>query len=97
MKLTKEQIKDILARAGKTFIQAFISSISVDSLLGITDLDTLKKIGVSILIAGVAAGVSAVWNSAKDFIIAWVEKKFMPTEEAIAESIQEGLDEYDEV
>lgn len=97
MKLTKAQIKDILARAGKTFIQAFISSISVDTLFGITDLDTLKRIGISMLVAGVAAGISAVWNSVQDYVIAWVEKKFMPTEESIAESIQEGLDEYDEV
>lgn len=96
MKLTKAQIKDILARAGKTFVQAFISSISVDTLFGITDLDTFKRIGVSILIAGVAAGVSAVWNMCQDFIYEWIEKKF-PTQEELTESIQEGLDEDDEI
>lgn len=96
MKLTKAQIKDILARAGKTFIQAFISSVSIDALLGITDLDALKRIGLSMLIAGVAAGISAIWNMVQDFLLDWIEKRF-PTQTEVTESIQEGLDEYDEV
>lgn len=96
MKLTKAQIKDILTRALKTFAQAFISALSVDTLFGVTDLDTLKRIGLSMLIAGVAAGVSAVWNMTQDFIFKWIEKKF-PTDKAVEESIQKGLDEYDEV
>lgn len=61
--MNKEIIKDIAIRALKTFAQAFVSSISVDALLGVTDLDTLKKIGLSMLIAGTAAGISAVWNT----------------------------------
>ena len=63
-KETKEIIFDILERAGKTFLQAFLSAISVDTLLGATDFNALKKVGVSMLIAAVAAGISAVWNSA---------------------------------
>lgn len=58
----KEKIKDIIIRAGKTFIQAFVASISVDSLIITTDKDAMVKVGTSILIAGVSAGVSAVWN-----------------------------------
>lgn len=96
MKLTKAQIKDILTRALKTFAQAFISALSVDTLFGVTDLDTLKRIGLSMLIAGVAAGVSAVWNMTQDFIFKWIEKKF-PTDKAVEEPIQKGLDKYDEV
>lgn len=57
-------MKDVAVRALKTFAQAFISAISIDALFGVTDLDMLKKIGVSMLIAGTAAGISAVWNSA---------------------------------
>lgn len=57
-------MKDVAIRALKTFAQAFISSISIDALFGVTDLDMLKKIGISMLIAGTAAGISAVWNSA---------------------------------
>ena len=95
MKLTKEQIKDILARAGKTFAQAFISAISVDSIFGVTDLNTLKRIGLSMLIAGVAAGISAIWN----MIQSWLYRKIdeiLPTEEQLAESIEEGLGLEDE-
>lgn len=61
--MNKQIIKDIAIRALKTFVQAFLSAISVDALLGVTDFDTLKKIGLSMLVAGTAAGISAVWNS----------------------------------
>lgn len=63
-KETKEMIIDILERAGKTFLQAFMSAISVDVLLGVTDFDALKKVGLSMLVAALAAGISAVWNGA---------------------------------
>lgn len=62
--MDKQKLKDVTIRALKTFAQAFISAISVDTLLGVTDLDMLKKIGISMLIAGTAAGMSALWNSA---------------------------------
>lgn len=61
--MNKTIIKDILIRALKTFVQAFLSAVSVDTLLGVTDFDTLKRIGISMLIAGTAAGISAVWNT----------------------------------
>lgn len=66
--MTKEKIKDILIRALKTFVQAFLSALSVDALIGITDFDVLKKVLISILIAATAAGISAVWNMALDAI-----------------------------
>lgn len=59
---TKKIIFDIIERAAKTFMQAFLSSISVDVLLGVTDFDTFRKVGVSMLVAALAAGISAVWN-----------------------------------
>lgn len=62
--MNKQIIKDIAVRAAKTFVQAFLSAISVDTLLGVTDLNALKRIGLSMLIAGTAAGISAVWNTA---------------------------------
>ncbi|MCI9127587.1 MAG: hypothetical protein HFG28_10385 [Eubacterium sp.] len=58
----KEKTKDIIVRAMKTFIQAFAASISVDSLISATDKDAIVRVGTSMLIAGVSAGVSAVWN-----------------------------------
>jgi hypothetical protein len=95
MKLTKEQIKDILARAGKTFAQAFISAISVDSIFGVTDLNTLKRIGLSMLIAGVAAGISAIWNMIQNWLYRKIDE-ILPTEEQLSESIEEGLGLEDE-
>lgn len=66
--INKDKLKDILIRALKTFVQAFLSAVSVDTLLGVTDLDTLKKVLISILIAATAAGISAVWNMATELI-----------------------------
>ena len=94
MKLTKEQIKDILARAGKTFAQAFVSAISVDSIFGVTDLDALKRIALSMLIAGVAAGISAIWNMVQNWLYRKIDE-IMPTEEELTESIEEGLGDYE--
>ncbi len=68
MKINKEKVKDIAIRALKTFIQAFLSAISVDALFGVTDFDNLKKVLISILIAATAAGISAVWNMAQDML-----------------------------
>lgn len=55
--------RDILVRAGKTFAQAFASYLSIDVFFGITDLNTLKKVAVSLLVGALAAGFSALWNT----------------------------------
>ena len=56
--------KDIGNRAGKTFIQAFVATISVNAeqIAGIKDFESAKAIAVPIVVGGVAAGISAVWN-----------------------------------
>ena len=59
---TKIILADVAERALKTFLQAFLSSISVDVLLGVTDFDAFKKVGLSMLVAALAAGISAAWN-----------------------------------
>lgn len=95
MKLTKEQIKDIIERVIITFIEAFISALSVDMLFGVTNLDTLKRAMLSMVIAAGAAGISAVWNILKPIIIKGINNlisKFMPSEEELTKSIEEGLD-----
>lgn len=51
----KPQLKDIVVRAAKTFIQAFIASLAVATQ---TDFSNYK----AIIIAATSAGVSAVWN-----------------------------------
>lgn len=61
--MNRTVIKDIIIRALKTFVQAFLSAVSVDALLGVTDFNAFRRIGISMLIAGTAAGISAVWNT----------------------------------
>lgn len=61
-KLNKEKVKDILVRAGKTFVQAFFSSVTINSFLVVKDMGTFKTVLYSTLIAGASAGISAVWN-----------------------------------
>ena len=64
-------MKDVIIRAAKTFIQAFLSYLSIDMFIGITDLNALKKIALSVLVGAIAAGISAVWNS----FLNWISKK----------------------
>lgn len=54
--MKKAVLKDIAVRALKTFTQAFIASLAVATQ---TDFSNYK----AVLIAAVAAGVSAAWNS----------------------------------
>lgn len=48
---------DIVVRAFKTFVQAFLATLAV-SVTTVNDTNT----GKAALIGAVAAGVSAVWN-----------------------------------
>ena len=52
--------KDIIIRAAKTFIQAFLGAVTVDS--AINKSEDLKSVFLSLTVAGISAGVSAVWN-----------------------------------
>lgn len=61
-KLSKEVVQDIMVRAYKTFMQAFLSSVTINSFLVVNDMGTFKTVLYSTLIAGASAGVSAVWN-----------------------------------
>lgn len=59
----KEAIKeflnnDIVKRALKTFLQAFLATLSV-SIVTVQDFPTLK----AVVVGAIAAGISAVWNS----------------------------------
>lgn len=51
---------DILVRATKTFLQAFLAVLAV-GIVGVSDVDGLKALAV----AGFAAGFSAVQNLLK--------------------------------
>lgn len=94
MKLTKEQLKDIIERVIITFFEAFLSALSVDMLFGVTNFDTFKRAVVLMIIGAGAAGISAVWNILKPIIIKGVNNlisRFFPSEEEITKSIEEGF------
>ena len=56
-----------------------------------TDLNAIKRIGLSVLVAGVAAGVSAVWNMILEFVYKKIDEA-MPTSEEIEKELKEGFE-----
>lgn len=54
--------KDILKRAAKTFVQTFLSYITIDGVFGLTDTNAVKLFALTTGISALAAGISAVWN-----------------------------------
>lgn len=57
-KLAQAKRKDILIRALKTWVQAFLAFIAT-GLLDVTDLNAVK----GLIIGATAASISAVWNA----------------------------------
>lgn len=57
--------RDILIRAGKTFLQAFLAVLAA-GLAGVTGFDALGNLAF----AGLIAGISAVVSFAQNWIIA---------------------------
>ena len=53
--------KDILVRAGKTFLQAFLAVLAA-GLTGVTEFGALGTLAFAALIAGISALVSFVQN-----------------------------------
>lgn len=49
--------RDIVVRAFKTFVQAFLATLAV-AVVNVHDITTAK----AALVGAVAAGISAVWN-----------------------------------
>lgn len=54
--------KDVGERALKTFVEAFVATVAASDLLNPADSNTFKSALVTTVVAGVAAGISAVWN-----------------------------------
>ena len=61
--------KDVCCRAGKTFVEAFVASAGVygEQIASIRDLESAKAVLVPVAVGGIAAGLSAVWNMAKEY------------------------------
>lgn len=70
-KSTNINWKDVSVRAAKTFAQAFLASVSVEQLFTAGDLTAAAQMLNSMALAGLAAGVSAVWN----LLTAWIVTK----------------------
>lgn len=60
--------KDVGIRAGKTFMQAFVANVGMEQILAITDTESAGVILHSMLIAGLSAGISAVWNMVTGYL-----------------------------
>ena len=56
----KEKLKDIAVRAGKTFLQAFLGALTID----LTTMPQDGSVWKDMIIAALAAGISAVMNFA---------------------------------
>lgn len=53
---------DLAKRAGKTFFQTLISSLTIDGIFGISDKAGLQRWLLTTGLSALAAAVSAVWN-----------------------------------
>ena len=60
LKIDKVDWSDVFKRSLKTFIQAFISEFNIDILVS-SDTDISSAVR-AMIVAGVAAGICAVWN-----------------------------------
>ena len=72
--------KNVLERALKTFVEAFIPTM-VAALAGadFTDLEALPRVLVAIAISAAATGISAVWNGIVD---PWLKKGMIEDDKA---------------
>ena len=90
-KLRKANWKDIAIRASKTFIEAFLSYVTIDGVFQITDLTAAKRFLLTTGISALAAGVSAVWN----LVMELVSKKVAEELDELAEDVEKKTTESD--
>ena len=68
MKLKSIDWRDLLIRAVKTFIQTFVSYLTIDGLFGISDKVEMQRWALTTGLSALAAGISAVWNLVLDIV-----------------------------
>lgn len=79
--MKKEKVKKVLEKVGKTFVEGFVSYLSIDLFAGITDFSVIKKLLLSVLLGAVAAGISAVWNLFQEWIMDKFENEVDPEDD----------------
>jgi hypothetical protein len=60
--------KDIIIRAVKTFVEAFLSYVTIDGIFEITDTTGAKRFLLTTGVSALAAGISAVWNLGMEIV-----------------------------
>ena len=53
---------NVAERVVKTFVEAFVAAVAASNILDIADVNSLKSALISTAIAGLSAGVAALWN-----------------------------------
>lgn len=53
---------NVAERVAKTFIEAFVAAVAASNIFEVHDGESLKTAILSTAIAGISAGVSALWN-----------------------------------
>lgn len=53
---------NVAERVVKTFVEAFVAAVAASGIFDIADVKSLKSALVSTAIAGISAGVAALWN-----------------------------------
>lgn len=65
-----KKTKDILERAAKTFVEAFVSAIIANLALftdSLGDYGKLKAVAISVGVGAIASGISAAWNAIQQY------------------------------
>ncbi|MBR4972767.1 MAG: hypothetical protein IKY59_07340 [Oscillospiraceae bacterium] len=65
-----EKLKQILTRAGMTFVEAFLSSVVAHLALfteALGDYAALKSVAISVGVGALATAISAAWNVIKEY------------------------------
>lgn len=70
MNMKRIDWKNVLARAAKTFVQAFVASLSMEQLVAAADAGGPGAVLRPMLVAGFSAGISAVWNMVQEYFLA---------------------------
>lgn len=67
-KLKKIDWMNIAERVLKTFAEAFAAAVAASNIFDVTDGEGFKSALLSTLIAGLSAGISAIWNLLCEFL-----------------------------